>query len=101
MRNDKPAARRSGSERRAPGFTPVDVRRNGGALDQRFEAKVATGQRRERTLDHYRSHLRRHLLPRLGRRRLQLITADHLAAVVRDLQAQSLSPGRCRECWAR
>jgi hypothetical protein len=38
-----------------------------------FEAKVAAGERRERTLDLYRSQLHRHLLPRLGRRRLTLI----------------------------
>ena len=56
-----------------------------------YEAKVATGQRRERTLDHYRSHIRRHLLPRLGRRRLGLITPDHVAAVVRERQAEGLS----------
>ena len=33
-----------------------------------FEAKVTAGERRDRTLDLYRSQLRRHLLPRLGRR---------------------------------
>src|SRR2546430_14856862 len=41
-----------------------------------FEAKVAARERRDRTLDLYRSQLRRHLLPRLGRRRLALITPD-------------------------
>ncbi len=35
-----------------------------------FQAKVVTGERGERTLDLYRSQLHRHLLPRLGRRRL-------------------------------
>jgi hypothetical protein len=34
-----------------------------------FEAKAAAGQRRERTLDLYRSQLHRHLLPRLANRR--------------------------------
>ncbi len=57
-----------------------------------FEAKVAAGQRRERTLDLYRSQLHRHLLPRLGRRRLALITADDVVAVMRELQAHGLSP---------
>src|SRR6266545_4241262 len=33
-----------------------------------FEVKVAAGERRERTLDLYRSQLHRHLLPRLGPR---------------------------------
>src|SRR5438034_5627334 len=57
-----------------------------------FEAKVAAGERRERTLDLYRSQLHRHLLPRLGRRRLALITADDVVAVTRELQAGGLSP---------
>ncbi len=57
-----------------------------------FEAKVAAGARRERTLDLYRSQLHRHLLPRLGRRRLVLISADDVVAVMRELQAEGLSP---------
>lgn len=54
-----------------------------------FETKVAVG---ERTLDLYRSQLRRHLLPRLGRRRLVLITPDDIVHVTRDLQAEGLAP---------
>jgi len=46
-----------------------------------FETKVTAGERRERTLDLYRSQLRRHLLARLGRRRLVLITTDDVARV--------------------
>src|SRR6266545_2800475 len=57
-----------------------------------FEARVAAGERRDRTLDLYRSQLHRHLLPRLGRRRLTLITADDVVALVRELQADGLSP---------
>jgi hypothetical protein len=57
-----------------------------------FEAKVTAGERRDRTLDLYRSQLHRHLLPRLGRRRLALITADDVVAVMRELQADGLSP---------
>ena len=57
-----------------------------------FGAKVTAGERRDRTLDLYRSQLRRHLLPRLGRRRLALITADDVVAVTRALQADGLSP---------
>ena len=56
-----------------------------------FEAKVIAGERRDRTLDLYRSQLRCHLLPRLGRRRLALITADDVVAVTRELQAAGLS----------
>jgi integrase len=57
-----------------------------------FEAKVAAGERRDRTLDLYRSQLHRHLLPRLGRHRLALITADDVVTVTRDLQTDGLSP---------
>jgi integrase len=57
-----------------------------------FEAKAAAGQRRDRTLDLYRSQLHRHLLPRLGNRRLALITTDDVVAVARELQADGLSP---------
>jgi integrase len=57
-----------------------------------FEAKVTAGERRDRTLDLYRSQLFRHLLPRLGRRRLALLTADDVGAVARELQADGLSP---------
>jgi hypothetical protein len=57
-----------------------------------FEAKVAASERRDRTLDLYRSQLRRHLLPRLGPRRLALITSDDVVAVMRELQADGLSP---------
>jgi integrase len=57
-----------------------------------FETRVAAGERRERTLDLYRSQLQRHLLPRLGRRRLALIAADDIVTVMRALQADGLSP---------
>src|SRR5947207_4770691 len=45
-----------------------------------FETKVIAGERRDRTFDLYRSQLHRHLLPRLGRRRLVLITTDDVVA---------------------
>src|SRR6266540_4356009 len=57
-----------------------------------FEAKVTAGERRDRTLDLYRSQLRRHLLPRLGRRRLTLITPDDVVQVLRELETEGLSP---------
>ena len=57
-----------------------------------FETKMIAGERRDRTYDLYRSQLHRHLLPRLGRRRLVLITADDVVAVARELQADGLSP---------
>jgi integrase len=57
-----------------------------------FEAKVSAGARRERTLDLYASQLRLHLLPRLGRRRLALITPDDVVTLMRELRAGGLSP---------
>ena len=57
-----------------------------------FETRVATGERRQRTLEHYRHALARHLLPALGHRQLQPITADDLATLVSDLRAKQLSP---------
>src|SRR6266542_3245999 len=61
-----------------------------------FEAKVTAGERRDRTLDLYQSQLRRHLLPRLGRRQLALITADDVVAVMHELQSDGLSPWTVR-----
>ena len=57
-----------------------------------FEAKVAIGARRERTLDLYRSQLRLHLLPRLSRRRLAAITPDDVVALTGQLFERGLSP---------
>ena len=56
-----------------------------------FEEKVMARERRERRLDLYRSQRSRHLLPRLARRRLALITADDVVAVMGELQADGLS----------
>jgi integrase len=57
-----------------------------------FAAQVASGERSERTLEHYRYHLDRHLLPALGRRRLQEITTDDCARLIAELRAKGLSP---------
>ncbi len=65
-----------------------------------FEAKASAGERRDRTLDLYRSQLHRHLLPRFGRRRLALITADDVVLVMRELQAAELSPWTVRRILA-
>jgi hypothetical protein len=61
-----------------------------------FEAKVAAGARRERTLELYRSHLRQHLLPELGRHRIRLITPDQLAELIRGLETKRLAPWTIR-----
>ena len=46
---------------------------------QRFEAKVAAGERRERTLEAHRYYLGRHLLPTLGGHLLRTIGVEDVA----------------------
>jgi integrase len=57
-----------------------------------FAAQVAAGERGERTHENYRYHLDRHLLPALGRRRLQELTTDDCARLIADLRAKGLAP---------
>lgn len=57
-----------------------------------FEAQVASGERAERTLEHYRYHLDHHLLPHLGTKRLQEITTDDCARLIATLRGKDLSP---------
>jgi hypothetical protein len=78
--------------RRPAALTTADLAEIADRWLAEFEAKVAAGERRDRTLDLYRSQLHRHLLPRLGRRRLALLTADDVVAIARELQAEGLSP---------
>ena len=57
-----------------------------------IEAQVASGERSERTLENYRYYLEGHLLPLLGRKRIQQISTDDCAAVISALRAKGLSP---------
>src|SRR5712691_13316918 len=82
------AAARSGELVLTPSLTFAEIAARWLA---EFEVKVAAGARRERTLEIYRNQLERHLLPRLGRRRLHLITTDDLAELIAELQAQGLA----------
>jgi integrase len=59
---------------------------------ERFEAMVAIGERRERTLESHRYHLDRHLLPTLGRRQIAAITVDDVAALISALSVQGRAP---------
>jgi integrase len=56
-----------------------------------LEAQVAAGERSERTLENYRYHLDKNLLPRFGRRRLQEITTDDVSRLIAELRAQGLA----------
>jgi integrase len=58
---------------------------------QGFEAQVEAGERSERTLEHYRYHLARHLLPAFGTRRLQELTTDDCAQLIVSLRQKGLS----------
>ncbi len=57
-----------------------------------FEAQVASGERGERTLENYRYHLNHNLLPHLGQKRIQEISADDCAHLIATLRAKGLSP---------
>jgi integrase len=56
-----------------------------------FEALVAAGERGERTLENYRYHLDKHLLPAFGRKRLAEITTDDIAQLIARLRARGLA----------
>jgi hypothetical protein len=51
---------------------------------------------RPRTDESYRNAVNTHLLPRFGDRRLDVLTADDLAALVRDMRAKGLWSRRSR-----
>jgi integrase len=52
----------------------------------RFEAKVAAGERHPRTLEAHRYQLDRHLLPALGRRQVASIVVDDVAELLHELR---------------
>ena len=58
---------------------------------ERFEAKVAAGERHPRTLEAHRYHLDRHLLPELGRRQIASITVDDVAELLHRLRGKACS----------
>src|SRR5215211_7359162 len=58
---------------------------------ERFEAKVAAGERHPRTLEAHRYQLDRHLLPALGRRRIAAITVDDVAELLHALRRKGCS----------
>jgi integrase len=58
---------------------------------QRFEAKVAAGERHPRTLEAHRYQLDRHLLPALGRRRIAALTVDDVAELLHQLRRKGCS----------
>jgi integrase len=57
-----------------------------------FETLVVAGERAERTLENYRYHLDKHLLPAFGHKRLPEISTDDIATMIGRLRAQGLAP---------
>ena len=58
---------------------------------ERYERKVAAGQRRERTLALHRYHLGRHLLPSLGASLARAITVTDVANLIERLRSEGRS----------
>jgi integrase len=56
-----------------------------------FAAQVAAGERGERTLENYRYHLERNLLPAFGNRQLAEISTDDCARLIASLRARGLA----------
>ncbi len=57
----------------------------------RFEALVASGERRDRTLESHRYYLDRHLRPRLGQRRVAAITVHDVAELITQVRTEGCS----------
>jgi integrase len=57
----------------------------------RFEARVAAGERRERTLEAHRYHVNKHLLPTPARRLMQTIDIEDVAELLTGLRAAGCS----------
>lgn len=62
---------------------------------ERFQARVESGERRQRTLDAHRYHLDRQLLPAFAGRRASSITVDDVAALLADMRSAGCSPKTC------
>lgn len=58
---------------------------------ERFEAKVAAGERRERTLEAHRYYLNKQLLPTLGRCLMRPIGVEDVAELLTALRANGCS----------
>jgi integrase len=66
----------------------------------RFAARVAAGERRERTLEAHRYHVGKHLLPRLAPRLMHTISVDDVAALLTGLRTAGRSEKTAAEALA-
>jgi integrase len=67
---------------------------------ERFEAKVAAGERRERTLEAHRYHVKKHLLPTLAPRVMRTISVEDVAQLLTGLRARGRSEKTAAEALA-
>jgi len=95
---DLPAARRARAElltALAAGRLPASPRLRFDTVAnwwlERFEAKVAAGDRHPRTLEAHRYHLDHNLLPRLASRRIAALGVDDVAALITELRSDGRS----------
>jgi integrase len=58
---------------------------------ERYERRVEAGERRERTLEHHRYHLNKHLLPILGQSLMRAITVGDVAELMTELREKGRS----------
>lgn len=75
----------------APATPQLRFARVAGWWAERYERRVEAGERRERTLEHHRYHLNKHLLPSLGQLLLRAITVDDVAEMMTELRAKGRS----------
>jgi integrase len=70
-------------------------------FEKTYAGLVATGERRERSLDAYRQHWRSYVEPSLGRRPVQKINASHVSGLLSELRQKNLAPWTLRAVWSR
>ena len=92
-RRERPALIAATREGKVPISPRLRVETVAGWWLERFEAKVAAGERHPRTLEAHRYQLDRHLLPPLGRRAIASLTVDDVAELLHEL--------RCKGCSAK
>ena len=61
-------------------------------FEQTLGSLVQSGERSERTLDHYRQQYKTHLEPRFGRLPVQRVTPEHVASLLSDLRSKGKKP---------
>lgn len=62
---------------------------------ERFRARVAAGERRQRTLEAHLYHIDRQLLPAFAARRASSITVDDIVMLLAEMRSSGCSPKTC------